>query len=65
MRTASSRVALGVAHHQFELAAEHAAFGVDLFHVHLRAFQRRLADQGARPGEDDRIADANGLLRNC
>jgi hypothetical protein len=52
-------IALGVAHQQLELAAEHAAFGVGLVDEHLRAFQRRLADQCTRPGQDHRVADAD------
>ena len=56
-------VALGVAHDELELAAENAALGVDLLDEHLRALERRLADQRAGTGEDDRIADPDGLLR--
>ena len=56
-------VALGVTRDELDLAAEDAAFGVDLLDEHLRALHRRLADQRARPRQDHRIADADGFLR--
>ena len=56
-------VALGVADEQLELAAQHAALGVDLFHEHLRALGRR-ARRRARggPDSDHREADLDRLL---
>ena len=56
-------VRLGVAHQQFELAAEHAALGVDLVHEHLGALRRGVAEEGRGPGERHRHPDLDGLLR--
>ena len=65
-RTASSALPLVSRGHQLDLAAaEHAAGGVDLVDVHLRALERRLAEQGARAGQDHRESDPDGFLRVC
>jgi hypothetical protein len=40
------RVGLGVADQELDLAAEHAALGVELFHEHLGALGRGLAEEG-------------------
>ncbi len=55
-------IALGVAREQLDLAAEHAALGVQLVHVHLGALERGLAEERARSGEDHGEADLDRLL---
>jgi hypothetical protein len=47
---------------ELDLAAEDAALGVQLVHVHLGTLERGLAEQRARSGEDDGEADLDRLL---
>ena len=55
-------VAFGIADDELDLAAEDAALRIDFVRKHLRALERRLADQRTRTRQDHRIADPNWLL---
>ena len=58
-------VRLAVARQQLELAAKHAASGVDLGHRHLGAFQDRFAVNRGRSRQGDRKPDLDRLICRC
>ncbi len=48
---------------ELQLAAEHAALGIDALDHHLERLLLRVAEEGRRPGDREEGADANRLLR--